>query len=115
MEKKLMMPANYNVMSEEEMTYTEGGAGEAWLLGYSLGSLAVAAVSIGNMIWGVSESRKWIQANKGGKNVSDLASKGFDAYFDYMNKSVWNAVVGVFSALNAVTWWPVYAIAWITA
>ena len=26
MEKKLMMPANYNVMTEEEMTYTEGGA-----------------------------------------------------------------------------------------
>ena len=26
MEKTLMMPAYYNVMSEEEMTYTEGGA-----------------------------------------------------------------------------------------
>ena len=25
MEKKIMMPANYNVMSEEEMTYTQGG------------------------------------------------------------------------------------------
>ena len=26
MEAKMMMPANYCVMSEEEMTYTEGGA-----------------------------------------------------------------------------------------
>ena len=25
MEKKLMLPANYNVMNEEEMTYTSGG------------------------------------------------------------------------------------------
>lgn len=24
MEKKLMLPANYNVMNEEEMTYTSG-------------------------------------------------------------------------------------------
>ena len=27
MEKKLMLPANYNVMNEEEMTYTSGGDG----------------------------------------------------------------------------------------
>lgn len=26
MEKKLMLPANYNVMNEEEMTYTSGAA-----------------------------------------------------------------------------------------
>ena len=37
MENKIMMPANYAVMSEEEMTYTEGGANVlqavcAWLL-----------------------------------------------------------------------------------
>ena len=26
MENKMMMPASYNVLSNEEMTYTEGGA-----------------------------------------------------------------------------------------
>ena len=26
MEKTLMMPASYNVMNEQEMTYTQGGA-----------------------------------------------------------------------------------------
>ena len=32
MEKKLMLPANYNVMNEEEMTYTSGGDGFTCLL-----------------------------------------------------------------------------------
>ena len=36
MENKIMMPASYNVLSCEEMTYTEGGdgvgqAGDAWM------------------------------------------------------------------------------------
>ena len=26
MENKMKMPANYNVMNEEEMTYTQGGS-----------------------------------------------------------------------------------------
>lgn len=48
MEKTLMMPAYYNVMSQEEMTYTEGGATmtEAllnWIppIGWYMGVMAV--------------------------------------------------------------------------
>lgn len=37
MEKTLMMPASYNVMNEQEMTYTQGGASAfealvAWII-----------------------------------------------------------------------------------
>ena len=32
MEKKLMLPANYNVMNEEEMTYTSGGSSPGCLV-----------------------------------------------------------------------------------
>ena len=59
MENKIMMPASYNVMSEEEMTYTEGGANTlqavcAWLLpGYGTFRL-------------VSDARAECQANQDG-------------------------------------------------
>lgn len=49
MEKTLMMPASYNVMNEQEMTYTEGGATAlealcAWVVpfyGWFRGTLAI--------------------------------------------------------------------------
>lgn len=49
MEKTLMMPASYNVMNEQEMTYTQGGASAfealvAWIIppyGWYKGLIAV--------------------------------------------------------------------------
>ena len=83
MEKKLMLPANYNVMNEEEMTYTSGGDGftAPFAVGWTIG----AVISVANLIWG------------------------------YMGKSIGNAIVGVYTALNLTGWWPVTAIAWVTA
>ena len=114
MEKKLMMPANYNVMNEEEMTYTCGGADSSapFWIGWSIG----AVVSVANLIWGLDQTRTWIKNNKkSGENVVDLAAKGVDAAADYMGKSIGNAIVGVYTALNLTSWWPVTAIAWVTA
>ena len=38
MENKMMMPACYSVMTEDEMTYTSGGdAGTAYAVGWSSG------------------------------------------------------------------------------
>ena len=34
---------------------------------------------------------------------------------DYRCKSIGNAIVGVYTALNLTGWWPVTAIAWVTA
>ena len=117
MEKKFMMPANYNVMNDEEMTYTYGGdAVSAYLTGYYAVGTIGAILSIGNMIWGINESRNWIQANKKeGQNVTDLARKGIDDVLTYMGQSVGNAIVGIYTTLNLVSWWPVTAIAWLTA
>ena len=48
MEKKFMMPANYNVMNDEEMTYTYGGdAVSAYLTGYYAVGTIGAILSIG--------------------------------------------------------------------
>lgn len=113
MEKKLMLPANYNVMNEEEMTYTSGGDGftAPFAVGWTIG----AVISVANLIWGLDQTRAWIKANKGKKNAFDLAGEGIDASLRYMNKSIGNAIVGMYTAVNLAVWCPVTAIAWITA
>lgn len=114
MEKKLMLPANYNVMNEEEMTYTCGGADTStpFWIGWGIGTV----ISVANLIWGLDQTRSWIKSNKkDGQNVTDLAAKGIDAAANYMGKSIGNAIVGVYTALNLTSWWPVTAIAWVTA
>lgn len=99
MEKKLMLPANYNVMNEEEMTYTSGGDGftAPFAVGWTIG----AVISVANLIWGLDQTRTWIKNNKkNGENITDLAAKGINAAADYMGKSIGNAIVGVYTALN---------------
>ena len=106
MEKKLMLPANYNVMNEEEMTYTSGGDGftAPFAVGWTIG----AVISVANLIWGLDQTRTWIKNNKkNGENITDLAAKGINAAADYMGKSIGNAIVGVYTALNLTGWWPV--------
>ena len=124
MEKKLMLPANYNVMNEEEMTYTEGGANllqavcavAGFTAPFAVGWTIGAVISVANLIWGLDQTRTWIKNNKkNGENITDLAAKGINAAADYMGKSIGNAIVGVYTALNLTGWWPVTAIAWVTA
>ncbi|MGN0662488.1 MAG: hypothetical protein ACI4LE_05010 [Faecalibacterium sp.] len=122
MEKKMMMPANYNVMNDEEMTYTYGGAGLTFADAVSVSSgvimLAGAVLSIGNLIWGVGVTRDWIGKNKKDTSVEslvNLAGKGVSDVANYASKSLWNAVVSVYTAINMTQWWPVTAIAWLTA
>lgn len=116
MENKIKMPAAYNVMNEEEMTYTYGGDNsDAAALGYLIGS----TISIGNYIWGVAKTREWIKENKEGRTFGQLLSKGMDDISAYMSQSLWNAISGGYTVVNVTSWslvlWPVTAIAWLTA
>lgn len=90
MEQKLMMPASYNVMSEEEMTYTEGGATTlqavcAWLLpGYGYFRLQ-------------SDARAECQANPNGwlerlidKKVADSKESAVNAIYN-IGCAAWTA------------------------
>jgi hypothetical protein len=77
--EKMMMPAYYNVLSTEEMTYTEGGAtiGEAvlnWIppIGWYLGVMAVR------------DYRK--------KNPNSWIETGLNALANDMNKSSENLI-----------------------
>ena len=62
--------------------------------------------------------RDWIHRNKTTTDnpvtdALDLAVKGVDDAISYASRSLWNAVVTVYTTMNLSTWWPVTAIAWI--
>jgi len=119
MKHDMMMPANYNALSEEELTYTCGGDGGDFLAGMGLPLLVAAALSVGNLTWALSGTREWIKANKKTEgdpatNVANLVLDGVDAAVAYAGKSVWNSIVTVYTTSNLAVWWPVTAIAWLT-
>lgn len=126
MEYKMMLPAACEPMREDEMTYVSGGADpasaflDAIFTTSGVVGLALAALSIGNMVWAVGTTRSWIHDNKkvtdnAVDDVVNLAVAGVDATIGYASRSVWNAVVTVYTTMNLTTWWPVTAIAWLTA
>ena len=50
MEMTVRMPANYNLMTADEMTYTTGGAWTDWYAGLNVAGDVVGAVMTGVMI-----------------------------------------------------------------
>ena len=79
MEKTMMLPAMYNVLSQEEMTYTEGGA--------TMTQALLAAL--------IRDYRK--------KNPNTWLDTGLDAFVAGCEKSVTNAIYGIGCAYNFVT------------
>ena len=87
MEKKLMMPANYNVMTEEEMTYTEGGS--AAFDTFKVAATVVGSVVLGaSYIWGISTARNWLsnKSNREG-NILTILGRAMDDIGEDMTKS----------------------------
>ena len=70
MEKKLMLPANYNVMNEEEMTYTSGGDGftAPFAVGWTIG----AVISVANLIWGLDQTRTGSRTTRRTARISQI-------------------------------------------
>ena len=90
MEKTLMMPAYYNVMSQEEMTYTEGGATATQAI------LAAFVVPYG---WykgclAIRDFRK--------KNPNTWIEKGLDHFVADMEKSITNMIYDIGCAYSVV-------------
>lgn len=122
MEKKMMMPANYNVMTEEEMTYTQGGAaadGAAILAGVVstvswVASIAVGGLYLYNYYQGMVAARGYVSAHKG-ENASQLIEGGLNTYVNYMQKDIASAVKGIAAGIAAVNLFPITALCLITA
>lgn len=118
MEKKMMMPANYNVMTEEEMTYTEGGYAEG--LGPVVGlvvfgaELAVGGLYLYNYYKGMVAARKYVAAHKG-EETGKMLEGGINTYVDYMQKDITSAVKGIFAGIASVNLFPITALCLITA
>lgn len=113
MEKKLMMPANYNVMNEEEMTYTTGGFDPVNAV-VSVASLTFSVWNLYNYYKGMVATRNYIAAHKG-QDTSALIDGGLNTYVNYMQSSVGNAVKGFFAGAVSVSLWPITALCVITA
>lgn len=82
MEKTMMLPVNYCVLSEEEMTYTEGGAN-------IVQAACAVVIPIYGWIAGVSAIRDYRKSHP-----SNWTSTGIDAWNRHMNRSTANAIYG---------------------
>lgn len=119
MEKKMMMPANYNVMTEEEMTYTEGGAAADILLGTAnlvagVAGIAVAGLYLYNYYKGMVAARNYVAAHKG-EETGKMLEGGINTYVNYMQKDITSAVKGIFAGIASVNLFPITALCLITA
>ena len=117
MNKNMNLPAEYAVLSEEEMTYTQGGGVISTLLGlYSAGATIVGtgvlAVVLGaSYIWGISASKDWLnkKSNREG-NLFTVLGRAADAVGEDMSKSAANFVRDAVSSTMVVALAPLSAV-----
>ena len=78
--KKMNYPADYAVLSNEEMTYTTGGGAvdDAASLATTAATVVGAVVLASSYIWGIKQARTWLQqdGNKDGNAVVQAAIDG---------------------------------------
>ena len=86
MKQNLTMPAEYAVLSEEEMTYTEGGSAKSVL---QTAATVVGTVVLGaSYIWGIGTARSWLQDKNNRKgNVFTILGRAVDDIGEDMTKS----------------------------
>ena len=112
MENKMKMPANYNVMNEEEMTYTQGGS----VVG-AVSALAGTAFSIWglyNYYKGMVATRAYVKAHKK-QDAAQLIEGGLNTYVNYMQKDLLSAFKGICAGGAAVSLFPITALCILTA
>lgn len=110
--KKMNYPADYAVLSNEEMTYTAGGgsvdgAGIATTAATVVGAVVLAS----SYIWGIGQARTWLQqeGNKDG-NLFTILGRATDAIVSDMSKSASNFVRDAVSTTMVVALAPLSAI-----
>ena len=115
MENKMKMPANYNVMNEEEMTYTQGGSVASVVSAVSaLAGTAFSIWSLYNYYKGMVATRNYVAAHKG-QDTAALLEGGLNTYVNYLQKDLISAFKGICSGTAAVGLWPITALVIVTA
>ena len=96
MNKNMNLPAEYAVLSEEEMTYTQGGSDIGGFA--TTAATVVGAVVLGaSYIWGISASKDWLnkKSNREGNlftvlgRAADAVSGGRDRAPSQPDKAPW--------------------------
>ena len=116
MEMTVRMPANYNLMTEDEMTYTTGGADAGSAAAIITGGISLAIWGLGLYNWidqllgarrwyawidQLLGARRWYAANKTGNLGTDL-EKGIDTWLNYTTSSVLNCVRSVLATASSL-------------
>ena len=105
----LNLPADYAVLSDNEMTYTQGGGVFTTLLGlYTAGATAVGTgVLAASYAWGIQQTRDWLKqpGNKEG-NIFTVYGRALDALSADMKKSSSNFLRDGVSALTVCAMGP---------
>ena len=109
MEMTVRMPANYNLMTADEMTYTTGGAWTDWYAGLNVAGDVVGAVMTGVMIVNwldmLGGARNWYSVNKTDDIITNVEN-GIKAWVDYTSSSAWNAVRSIAARRRRHPLWP---------
>lgn len=106
MEMTVRMPANYNLMTEDEMTYTTGGVdfgniAIGTMVGTGVASWILTGVMVVNWLDILGGARNWVAANKSNDLVTNIEN-GVKAWVDYTSSSAWNAVRSIAATITAI-------------
>ncbi len=111
--KKMNYPADYAVLSNEEMTYTTGGGAvdDAASLATTAATVVGAVVLASSYIWGIQQGRAWLAQpdNKQG-NFFTVLGRAADAVGEDMSKSAANFVRDAVSSTMVVALAPLSAV-----
>ena len=106
MEMTVRMPTNYNLMTEDEMTYTTGGVdfgniAIGTMVGTGVASWILTGVMVVNWLDMLGGARNWVAANKSNDLVTNIEN-GVKAWVDYTSSSAWNAVRSIAATITAI-------------
>ena len=111
MNKNMNLPAEYAVLSEEEMTYTQGGSDIGGFASAPAATVVGAVVLGASYIWGISVSKDWLnkKSNREG-NLFTVLGRAADAVGEDMSKSAANFVRDAVSSTMVVALAPLSAV-----
>ena len=110
MKKYMELPADYAVLSDDEMTYTTGGSAAAGIA-TTAATVVGAVVLASSYVWGISQARDWlsVDSNRRG-NPLTVMGRAMDAISDDMSKSPSNFLRDVVSTGTVVALAPLSAL-----
>lgn len=110
--KNLNYPADYAVLSNDEMTYTEGGsASDIVVIATTAATVVGAAVLASSYVWGIGQARAWLK-QKGNKegNFFTILGRATDAITADMKQSSGNFIRDAVSTTMIVALAPLSAV-----